>query len=135
MDTKSVDFSPLPVNIPLPQSSEINQTAELLKSAKRPVLVLGSQVTIDARLMKQLVTAVNHLGMPTFLGGMARGLLGQYGKYFVRQGRTLALAESDCVLLCGAVTDFRLGYGKSLPKNVPVIAACIAVNITVVLKF
>jgi len=122
MDLTKLDFSPLPVHIPLPKQSEIEKTINLLKNAKRPVLVLGSQVTIDAPLMNRLVESVNQLGMPTFLGGMARGLLGRNGKYFIRQGRTNALAESDCVILCGAVTDFRLGYGRSLPKNVPVVA-------------
>jgi acetolactate synthase-like protein len=122
MDLKAVDCTPLPVHLPLPQVKEINQTKELLRTARRPVLVLGSQVTIDARLMMQLVAAVNVLGIPTFLGGMARGLLGRHGRNFIRQGRTQALAESDCVILCGAVTDFRLGYGKSLPKHVPIVA-------------
>ena len=122
MNTDDVDFTPLPVHIPMPQPSEITNTAQLLSKAKHPVLVLGSQVTIDAPLMHRLVKAVNSFGIPTFLGGMARGLLGRNGNNFIRQGRTAALAQSDFVLLCGAVTDFRLGYGRSLPKNVPIVA-------------
>eukprot|EP00658_Telonema_sp_P-2_P035116 TRINITY_DN25586_c0_g1_i3.p2 TRINITY_DN25586_c0_g1~~TRINITY_DN25586_c0_g1_i3.p2 ORF type:complete len:342 (+),score=43.11 TRINITY_DN25586_c0_g1_i3:270-1295(+) len=72
--------------------------------------------------MDRLVAAVEALKIPTFLGGMARGLLGRHGELFIRQGRAAALAGSDCVLLCGAVTDFRLGYGRSLPRSAPIVA-------------
>ena len=120
MNLKEVDFTPLPIHIPMPQDSEILQATQYLQAAKRPVLVLGSQVTIEASLMNDLAKSIDGMGVPTFLGGMARGLLGRNGKCFVRQGRTNALAQSDCVILCGAVADFRLGYGRSLPKNVPI---------------
>jgi thiamine pyrophosphate-dependent acetolactate synthase large subunit-like protein len=101
MNPDAVDFTPLPVHVPMPKSSEILQTSTYLRSATRPVLVLGSQVTIEATLMNRLAEAVDFLGVPTFLGGMARGLLGRNGRCFVRQGRTNALAQSDCVILCG----------------------------------
>ena len=117
-----IDFSPLPVHIPLPSAGDVESAAKFLAKAKRPCLVLGSQVTISANLMDQLAAAIDRLGMPTFLGGMARGLLGAHGRCYIKQGRTNALAQSDCVILAGSVADFRMAYGRALPKGVPVIA-------------
>ncbi len=117
------DFSPLPVHIPMPQAADVAKVAALLGASRRPVLVLGSQTTIEVTFLERLVAAVDSLGIPTFLGGMARGLLGRNGRCFVRQGRTNALAESDCVILAGSVADFRLQYGRALPGGgVPICA-------------
>jgi acetolactate synthase-like protein len=41
------------------------------------------------------------LNVPTFLGGMARGLLGQSCEIQLRQCRKDALKEADLVLLIG----------------------------------
>lgn len=44
---------------------------------------------LDATLAVQLQHAVENLGIPTFLGGMARGLL--HGGNHIRQNRRIAL--------------------------------------------
>lgn len=41
---------------------------------------------------------------------------------FMRQNRRKALKESDCVLMLGCMVDFRLDYGRTLPKRTPIIA-------------
>ena len=117
-------FAPLPVDIPMPRASDVAATAKLLAGAKRPVLVIGSQATLVVPKIQELRAAVEGLGIPTFLGGMSRGLLGRAGALHVRQGRGNALSDADFVLLLGAVADFRLSYGRSLPKG----AAIVAVN-------
>jgi len=76
---------------------------------------MGSQSTVRAEEVHKLADAVSRLGIPTFLGGMARGLLGRNHPYFVRQNRGAAFKKSDLVILVGSVVDFRLGYGKALP--------------------
>ena len=40
----------------------------------------------------------------------------------MRHKRKEALKEADLVILAGAVCDFRLGYGRSLPKAGKVIS-------------
>ena len=57
-----------------------------------------------------LRAAVEQLGVPTFLSGMARGLLGADGKLHIRQNRRAALKDADLIILAGAVCDFRLDY-------------------------
>ena len=45
--------------------------------------------------------AVETLGIPCFLGGMARGLLGRNHPLHIRQNRSAALKKADVVLLAG----------------------------------
>ena len=70
----------------------------------------------------ELRRRIEKMGIPTFLGGMARGLLGRNGSLHIRQGRSNALRRADCVILCGAVADFRLQYGRALPKRARIVA-------------
>jgi len=111
------EFGPLPVEVPTPTKAEIDVALNLLLSAKNPVLVLGSQSTLGAQTIDELAQAVEAFGLPTFLGGMARGLLGKNNKYHIRQGRGLALKRADVVILAGAVCDFRMDYGRTLNPN------------------
>ena len=40
----AADYSPLPVTIPMPSASDISRAAKLILGAKRPLLIMGSQV-------------------------------------------------------------------------------------------
>eukprot|EP00937_MAST-01D_sp_MAST-1D-sp2_P007022 g7022.t1 len=118
-------FAPLPVEVPTAPSATVSQVAALLATAERPVFVLGSQATLLAGRVGELRAALEALGAPCFLGGMARGLLGRNNSVHVRQNRGAALRRADVVVLLGAVTDFRMDYGRSLPKGgkVKIVAA------------
>ena len=121
-DLTDAYFAPLPVTFPMPKASDVATTAALLSSAQRPVIVIGSQATLVVPRIDELRRALEALGIPTFLGGMSRGLLGQYGPLHVRQGRGDALAKADVVVLLGAVADFRLSYGRALPRKAKIVA-------------
>lgn len=113
-----------PLVIPrLPDSTEIRQVASALSNAKRPLLIIGSQALIDAAHSEALQTAVKKLGIPTYLSGMARGLLGRDALH-LRHKRSQALREADVIILAGVPADFRLGYGRSIPRR----ATYISVN-------
>jgi thiamine pyrophosphate-dependent acetolactate synthase large subunit-like protein len=93
--------------------------ARLLK-AKRPVLVLGSQVVLDVSAagdLDELGRAVDALGAPVYLAGGARGLLGTKHPLQMRHKRKEALREADLVLLAGIPCDFRLDYGRHLSRK------------------
>ena len=117
------EFGPLPVEYPRPVPSDVQAVSALLAKAKRPVLVVGSQATLGGpRAAEELGRVVSALGVPTFLGGMARGLLGPVSEVHIRQNRGAALAKADLVILAGAICDFRLGYGQALAKKSKVIS-------------
>jgi len=98
-------------------ASEVRAAAAMIASAKRPVMVLGSQAMIDPRRVSQLVSAVEAIGAPVYLSGMARGLLGRGHALQMRHKRREALREADVVLLAGVPADFRLDYGAHVARS------------------
>jgi acetolactate synthase-1/2/3 large subunit len=114
---------PIPPAPPRPTDAEIERVAELLRASKRPVLLLGSQSTLGGpSRAARLAAAVERLGTPTYLSGMARGLFGQRHPLFFRHHRAKALKEADLVILAGVPCDFRLNYGLSIPRKAKVVA-------------
>lgn len=115
-DLKIASLPPLPLDIPMADSWQIEKALGFLASAKRPVLVLGSQAVVGGpEAATRLAAAIKRMGVPAFLGGMSRGLLGRNHPLHIRQNRTQALKRSDLVILLGSVADFRLDYGRKLP--------------------
>ena len=100
--------------------SAVHDAAARIAAAKRPLLLVGSQATLgDATAT---AAAVTRLGLPAYLGGMARGLLGRDSPLQMRHRRRDALREADLVVLAGLPFDFRLDYGRSVPRATPVIS-------------
>jgi thiamine pyrophosphate-dependent acetolactate synthase large subunit-like protein len=101
----------------------VSRAARALARAERPVLVLGSQATLLAGELAPLVAAVERLGVPVWLSGMARGLLGAAHPLLFRHRRKEALREADLVMLAGVPCDFRLDYGRSIGRGATLVAA------------
>jgi acetolactate synthase-1/2/3 large subunit len=74
------------------------------------------------QLADTLGEAIGQLGVPTYLSGMARGLLGRSHDLHMRHARRKALGEADLVIVAGTPFDFRLGYGRSIPGRTPVVS-------------
>lgn len=118
----SVTYGPnLPPDPPEPSASQVEQASKQLLKAQRPVLVLGSGALQLPQQAAQIAAAVERMGIPTFLSGMGRGLLGAGHALHLRHGRKAALKKADVVILCGVPADFRLDYGKHLGRNVHLI--------------
>ncbi len=112
---------PQPVIPPLPAADEIKKVTRALLKAKRPLLIIGSQALIDVQQSAALQQAVKKLGIPTYLSGMARGLLGRDSLH-KRHKRSKALREADVIILAGVPADFRLGYGRTIPRSATTIS-------------
>lgn len=112
---------PLPLDIPQASPQQVQRCVEILSRAKRPLLVLGSQALLPPTPANKLRAAVETLGVPCFLGGMSRGLLGRNHPLHIRQNRSAALKKADVVVLAGAVCDFRLSYGRVLNRKSKII--------------
>jgi len=100
-----------------PPEGLVARVATAIRTAQRPVLVVGSQAMLQADRVPALASAISALGVPVYLSGMARGLLGSRHALHMRHKRRLALKESDCVLLAGVPCDFRLDYGSHIPRR------------------
>ncbi|MBI4509960.1 MAG: thiamine pyrophosphate-binding protein [Deltaproteobacteria bacterium] len=109
-------------------AAQVREVASLLEAAERPVLVMGSQALVNCVDPERIASAVRRLGIPTFLGGMSRGLLGKTSRQQFRHQRQKALKEADLVIVAGFPFDFRLGYGRSISSKAKVVAANLSVR-------
>ena len=108
-----------------PNAKPLSAIMKVLATAKKPLLVIGSQAMIDAPSTQALQEAVLKLGIPTYLSGMARGLLGR-NPLHIRHKRSKAMKEADVIILAGVPVDFRLNYGNSIPRS----ATYISINLS-----
>ncbi|MBN9463996.1 MAG: thiamine pyrophosphate-binding protein, partial [Burkholderiales bacterium] len=103
--------------------ASIRAASAALGKAERPLAVIGSQAVVNAAEAARLAEAVARLGVPVYLSGMARGLLGRDHPLQMRHQRRQALREADCVLLAGVPCDFRLDYGRHVRRSATLISA------------
>jgi acetolactate synthase-1/2/3 large subunit len=111
------------VKLPPRVGGAIDEAAELLMKAERPALVIGSQTLVNCRDPKPVAKAIETLGMPTWLGGMARGLLGKTSAIQFRHARGKALKDADVAVICGFPFDFRMKYGLGFGRKTKVVSA------------
>ena len=112
-----------PPAAPAPDASRVGRAAALLRRAERPVLLVGSQALLSPGEAPALAESVAALGVPVYLSGMARGLLGRSHPLQSRHRRKEALREADLVVLAGVPCDFRLDYGGHINRTATLISA------------
>jgi acetolactate synthase-1/2/3 large subunit len=93
-----------------PDPDALAQVARLLAAARRPVLILGTDVWADGAEHAAL-DLVEAAGLPTITNGMGRGVVPGGHRLLVTKARSLALGGADLVVVVGTPLDFRLGYG------------------------
>lgn len=115
---------PEPSRPAVPQATrgEVRAAWRRLSKARQPLLMVGSQATLGAEEIDRLAEAVGGLGIPVYLSGMARGLLGRGHPLQLRHQRRKALGEADLVILAGVPADFRLDYGRQISSRTEVIS-------------
>jgi len=104
---KVVDAAPR--QLPAPDS--VQRALELLKGAKRPLILLGkgaayAQADADIRAL------VEKSGVPYLPMSMAKGLLPDTHAQSASAARSYVLAEADVVVLIGARLNWLLSHGK-----------------------
>jgi acetolactate synthase-1/2/3 large subunit len=102
----------------VPSDAARQEIAARLAKAQRPVMVVGSQAASP-----DVAEAIDRLGVPAYLSGMSRGLLGAAHRLQMRHRRKEALRRADLVILAGVPADFRLGYGRDIRRDAVVISA------------
>jgi acetolactate synthase-1/2/3 large subunit len=101
----------------------ITRGAKLVANAERPLVLVGSQATVRGpESMRRLREALERIGAPVYLSGMARGLLGAKHPLLYRHKRTQALRDADVVVLAGVPCDFRLNYGLQIGRKTKIVA-------------
>ncbi len=101
-----------------PDAGDVSRIVALLRAARRPVLVLGSDVWLGGA-EREARRAAEELRLPVIANGQARGVLPGGHDLLVTRARSLALREADLVIVAGAPLDFRLGYGSFGQQDAP----------------
>ena len=94
-----------------PDPDQVAAAARLIAQAERPMLVAGTDVWW-ARAEGELVAAVEHLRLPTFVNGQGRGCLPADHPLAASRTRSLLKTEADVVVVVGTALDFRLSFGR-----------------------
>src|SRR5512143_3660871 len=110
-------------SVPEPGERAVGKAVDALLRAERPLLLVGSQAMALPLRAPLVAAAVAALGLPVYLSGMARGLLGRGDTRQCFHQRRQALREADCVVLAGVPSDFRLDYGRHVRSRATLIAA------------
>src|SRR5512139_2671018 len=93
-----------------PDPEALAKIARLLGQARRPVLVLGSDVWMDGA-EEAARTFAEELRIPVIANGQGRGILAAGHDLLVTRARGIAFGQADLVIVAGTPLDFRLGYG------------------------
>ncbi len=104
---KVVDAAPR--QLPAPES--ITRALNVLKSAKKPLIILGKGAAY-AQVDQTIKDFVEKSGVPYLPMSMAKGLLPDDHPQSAGAARSLVLKEADVVMLIGARLNWLLSHGK-----------------------
>jgi oxalyl-CoA decarboxylase len=100
-----------PVPRQLPATESVQRALNLLKGAKKPLIILGkgaayAQADADVRAL------VEKSGIPYLPMSMAKGILPDTHEQSAAAARSFVLPEADVVMLIGARLNWLLSHGK-----------------------
>ncbi|MEL6963062.1 MAG: oxalyl-CoA decarboxylase, partial [Pseudomonadota bacterium] len=94
-----------------PSSESIDRALEVIKGAKRPLIILGKGAAY-AQADEAVRAFVETSGIPYLPMSMAKGLLPDTHPLSAGPARSLVLKESDVVVMVGARLNWLLSHGK-----------------------
>ncbi|WP_223968424.1 oxalyl-CoA decarboxylase [Bradyrhizobium sp. RD5-C2] len=95
----------------LPAPSAVKRALDVLKSAKRPLIILGKGAAY-AQADEAIKNFVEKSGVPFLPMSMAKGLLPDLHPQCAGAARSTVLKEADVVMLIGARLNWLLSHGK-----------------------
>ncbi|MEU9691647.1 thiamine pyrophosphate-binding protein [Amycolatopsis japonica] len=100
--------------------ADIEKLADLLVHAKKPAILLGSQVW-TTRATGPATELVRGLNIPAYMNGAGRGTLPPGDPHHFQLSRRYAFDNADVIVIVGTPFDFRMGYGKRLSPDATVV--------------
>jgi oxalyl-CoA decarboxylase len=100
---------PVPRQIPAPDA--VKRALDLLKGAKKPLILLGKGAAY-AKADAEIKALVEKTGIPYLPMSMAKGILPDTHEQSAAAARSYVLPEADVVLLIGARLNWLLSHGK-----------------------
>jgi oxalyl-CoA decarboxylase len=102
-------IDPAPPQIPAPAA--VKRALDILKSAKRPLIILGKGAAY-AQADEAIRALIEKSGIPFLPMSMAKGLLPDTHPQCAGAARSTVLKDSDVVMLIGARLNWLLSHGK-----------------------
>src|SRR6204780_5571984 len=102
-------IDPAPAQLPAP--SAVKRALDVLKGAKRPLIILGKGAAY-AQADKEIRALVEKSGVPFLPMSMGKGLLPDTHPQCAGAARSTVLKDSDVVMLIGARLNWLLSHGK-----------------------
>src|SRR5262247_1094719 len=109
-------IDPAPAQIPAPAA--VQRALDVLKGAKRPLLILGKGAAY-AQADAQIRALVENTGIPFLPMSMAKGLLPDTHPQCAGAARSTVLRDCDVVMLIGARLNWLLSHGKGKTWGAP----------------
>jgi oxalyl-CoA decarboxylase len=100
-----------PAPAQLPGADAVRRALDLLKSARRPLIILGKGAAY-AQADDAIRAFIEKSGIPFLPMSMAKGLLPDTHSLCAGAARSTVLKESDVVMLIGARLNWLLSHGK-----------------------
>jgi len=100
---------PAPKQIPAPEA--VKRALELLKNAKKPLIILGKGAAY-AQADADIKALIDKTGIPYLPMSMAKGLLPDTHELCASAARSFVLPAADVVMLIGARLNWLLSHGK-----------------------
>ena len=100
-----------PAPAQLPAAAAVTRALDLLKSAKRPLIILGKGAAY-AQADDQIRALIEKSGIPFLPMSMAKGLLPDTHPQCAGAARSTVLKDADVVMLIGARLNWLLSHGK-----------------------
>lgn len=93
-----------------PSDEAINRAVEVIKGAKKPLIILGKGAAYaqSEKLVQKLVADTD---IPFLPMSMAKGLISDEDKHSAAAARSLSLSGADVVILIGARLNWMLSHG------------------------
>ncbi|VIO71805.1 oxalyl-CoA decarboxylase [Bradyrhizobium ivorense] len=95
----------------IPSPSAVKRALEVLKGAKRPLVILGKGAAY-AQADQQIKAFIEKSGVPFLPMSMAKGLLPDLHPQCAGAARSTVLKDADVVMLIGARLNWLLSHGK-----------------------
>lgn len=99
-----------------PSDEAINRAVEVIKGAKKPLIILGKGAAYaqSEKLVQKLVAETD---IPFLPMSMAKGLISDEDKHSAAAARSLSLNGADVVILIGARLNWMLSHGAAPTFN------------------
>jgi oxalyl-CoA decarboxylase len=119
-------IDPAPAQLPAPAA--VKRALDVLKSAKRPLIILGKGAAY-AQADDDIRALVEKSGVPFLPMSMAKGLLPDTHPQSAGAARSTVLKDADVVMLIGARLNWLLSHGKGKTWGAPYSKKFIQVDI------